>query len=206
MLTPTVEINPQYPVNGVHRPLAALRYLKHVEEIRVVENGSIPELGIVVNGRMIGLVDPYDEWEMTSAFDRGSTIERIRELKPLVILKYQWRRGGEYPSGTVSAGLPCFEELHELHPPGDLLTRPRPIDVTARMRGVGDYHWAVPKDEWMIARAHLVVQAEILAREGYCTKRGFVNAAQYASELWDARVGFDWRGAGYLRHRLIEYI
>jgi hypothetical protein len=201
--TATVEINPQYPVNGVHRPLAVLRYLKHVDEIRVVENEAIPELGIVVDGRMTGLVDPYDEWELTSAFDRCSTVERIRELKPLVILKYQWRRGCDYPSGTVSAGLPCYEEVP---PPADLLTRPRPIDVTARMRGVGEYHWAVPKDEWMIARAHLSVQAEILEREGFCARRGFVESARYASELWDAKIGFDWRGAGYLTHRLIEYI
>jgi hypothetical protein len=204
MLTPaTVELNPQYNVNGVPRPLAALRFLKHVDEICVVENGAVPELGIVVNGRMIGLVDPYDEWEMTSAFDQGSTIERIRKLKPLVIFKYQWRRNCNYPIGTVSAGLPCFQELVC---PGDLLTRPRPIDVTARMRGIGDYHWAVAKDEWMIARAHLVVQGEILGRQGYCTKRGFVEIDHYASELWNAQIGFDWRGAGYLTHRLIEYI
>src|SRR5688572_12683474 len=133
MLTPaTVELNPQYNVNGVPRPLAILHFLQHVDEICVVENGYVPELAIVVNGQMIGLVDPYDEWEMASAYDRGSTIERIRELSPLVIFKYQWRRGGNYPTGTVSAGLPCFEELV---PPSDLLTRPRPIDVTARMRG-----------------------------------------------------------------------
>jgi hypothetical protein len=198
-----VELNPQYKVNGVSRPLETLRFLKHVDEVCVVENGSLPELGIVVNERMIGLVDPYDEWDLTSAFDRWSTIERIKELQPSVIFKYQWRRGEHYPNGTISAGLPC---LKDLVPPDDLLTRHRPIDVSARMRGVGEYHWAVPKDEWMVARAHLVVQAEILAREGFCAKRGFVAAAHYASELWDTRIGFDWRGAGYLTHRLIEYI
>src|SRR5437763_4617143 len=158
-----VELNPQYKVNGVSRPLETLRFLKNVDEVCVVENGSLPELGIVVNDRMIGFVDPYDEWEMTSAFDRCSTIERIRELKPLVIFKYQWRRGGNYPNGTISAGLPC---LKELFPPDDLLTRPRPIDVSARMRGVGEYNWAVPKEEWMIGRVHLVVQAVILASGG----------------------------------------
>ena len=104
-MTVTVQLNPQYRVNGVSRPLETLRFLKNVAEVCVVENGSLPELGIVVNDRMIGLVDPYDEWEMTSAFDQWSTIERIEELKPLVIFKYQWRRGGNYPHGTISAGL-----------------------------------------------------------------------------------------------------
>ena len=35
---------------------------------------------------------------------------------------------------------------------------------------------------------------------------GSPSVGQYEAELWDCQIGFDWRGCGYLTHRLIEYI
>lgn len=200
-----VELNPWYTVNKDRRRLEILPYLRHVSEICVVENEGIPALCIVVNGRMLGMVDPYDEWEMASPSDPGNMAERIRELKPSVIFKYQFRRGIDYPPGTTSAGYPCFRRFRQVACPADLLTRARPIDITARMRVNRDYDWAVD-EHWMIARSRIVEQAKLLGREGHNSKWGFVNADQYLSELWDAQIGFDWRGRGFLTHRIIEYI
>lgn len=197
-----VELNPWYNVNKVPRRLEILPYLRHVNEICVVENEGIPALSIVVNGKVLGLVDPYDECETASRYDEGSTIQRIRELKPSLIFKYQWHRGIDYPPGTISAGYPCFRPVPC---PANLLTRPRPIDITARMRVNYDYHWGVDA-HWMIARSRIVQQTALLGREGYNTRWGFVSADQYVSELWGAQIGFDWRGAGFLTHRIIEYI
>jgi hypothetical protein len=115
-------------------------------------------------------------------------------LNPSLILKYQ------YPKGTISAGYPCIKDLDC---PADLLTRKRPIAVTARMRVSGDYHW---KTEWMIARSHIVNQARLLRLLGHVTKCGLTSGDDYAAELWDTQIGFEWRGSGYLTHRLIEYI
>ena len=156
-----VELNPQYKVNGTPRPFEFLSWLRHVNEICVVENGDIPPLAIVVNGRVLGLIDPFDDCGMASP----SAMQRIQDLKPRLIFKYQWRRGVPYPPGTISAGYPCASELAC---PADLLTRPRPTEITARMRVNYDYHWAV-NTEWMIARSRIVEQAKLLGRLGLAT-------------------------------------
>ena len=197
-----VELNPWYKVGKEMRRLELMSYLAHVNEICVVENDGIPWFSITVNGRVLGLVDPSDGWESASPSHEGYMVPHIRDLKPSVVFKYQWRRGSDYPPGTISAGYPC---LRQVACPSDLLTRPRPIAITARMRVNHEYHWAVD-EQWMIARSLIVEQAELLEQEGYNSKWGFVAADQYVSELWDAQIGFDWRGAGFLTHRLIEYI
>jgi hypothetical protein len=197
-----VELNPWYRVNDELRALHFLSYLKHVKEISVVENEDISPLAIVVNGQVLGVIDPYDGWETSSIRRRGYMVPTIRSLKPRVVFKYQCRRGADYPRGTVSAGYPC---LREIVGPQDLLTRARPINVTARMRVNHDYLWAADVP-WMLARSAIVEQAKLLSTEGYNCRFGFASVEQYESELWNAEVGFDWRGAGYLTHRLIEYV
>jgi len=197
-----VELNPWYRVGKEMRRLELMSYLRHVNEICVVESGSVPAFCILINGRVLGLVDPSDGWASASINQGGHMVEYINEMKPLVIFKYQWRRGSDYPPGTISAGYPC---LKEIPCPANVLSRDRPIAVTARMRINHDYHWGADKP-WMIARSSIVEQAELLEREGYDSKWGFVDADEYVSELWDAQVGFDWCGAGFLTYRLIEYI
>jgi hypothetical protein len=197
-----VELNPAYKVNGGLRPLEILPWLQQVAEISVVANSNVPPLSIVVNNRVVAVIDPFDEPEMNSPSDEGSTLERVRELQPLLVFKYQWRRGVEYPPGTISAGYPC---LKDVECPPDLLTRRRPIAITARMRVNHDYHLAT-NTSWMLARSHIVNQARLLKPLGHNTKYGLVDAGEYTSELWDTQIGFEWRGNGYLTHRLIEYI
>ena len=197
-----VELNPRYMVNDDTRELHFLSYLKHVKEISVVENEELEPLSIVVNGKLLAVIDPYDSWEGCSISRSGRMVPTIRALQPHVVFKYQCRRGADYPRGTVSAGYPCKREIEV---PKDLLTRARPIDVTARMRVNHDYLWDSDVD-WMLARSAVVEQAKLLSEEGYNCRFGFASVEQYESELWDCRVGFDWRGCGYLTHRLIEYI
>lgn len=198
-----VEVNPTYRCSRGSRPLEILPWLREVKEISVVENNNIPQLSIVVNKRVTAIVDPFDEPGMNSPFDdAGSTLQRVKDLRPLLIFKYQWRRGVEYPKGTISAGYPCFKNVER---PTDLLTRRRSIAITARMRVNGDYHWARNTD-WMVARTHIVRQAKLLNHLGHSTRWGFTGVTQYTAELWDAQIGFEWSGAGYLTHRLIEYI
>jgi hypothetical protein len=189
-----LELNPWYMVNEDRRRFEFLDYLGHVDEICVVENQEIRSRCIVVNGRVLAVVDPYDDWEFVHLGDYGA--------KPPIIFKYQWCRAGDYPPGTISAGYPC---VRNVPCPADLLTRNRPIDFTARMRCNHDYRWGVDV-QWMVARSLIVEEAERLGRAGYSSRWGFVPGDQYVSELWDAQIGFDWRGAGYLTHRMIEYI
>ena len=197
-----VQLNPTYKVNHFSRQLEILPWLREVDEICVVANSEIPPLSIVVNNRVVAVVDPFDEPELSSPCDEGSTLQRIRDLKPSLILKYQWRRGVDYPPGTISAGYPCVRDVRQ---PPDLLTRNRSIAVTARMRADGDYHWA-KNTEWMLARTRIVRQARLLNPLGHKTRCGFTAGNDYLAELWDSQIGFDWRGSGYLTHRLIEYI
>jgi hypothetical protein len=197
-----VELNPDYKVNGGLRPLEILSWLQQVDEISVATNSKVPPLSIVVNNRVVAVVDPFDEPELNSPSDEGSTLERIRELQPLLVFKYQWRRGVEYPRGTISAGYPC---LQDVECPPDLLTRRRPIAITARMRVNHDYHLAT-NTQWMLARSCIVNQARLLSPLGHNTKCGLVDTGEYTSELWDTQIGFEWRGNGYLTHRLMEYI
>src|SRR5687767_8011174 len=98
-----VELNPTYKVNRSSRQFEILSWLKEVDEISVVANSKIPPLSIVVNNRVVAVVDPFDEPGLNSPCDEGSTIQRIRDLKPSLILKYQWQRGMDYPPGTISA-------------------------------------------------------------------------------------------------------
>ena len=198
-----LEINPSYKCSGGSRPLEIVRWLRHVDEISVVENSEVPPLAIVVNKRVVAVVDPFDDAELKSRWDdEGSTLQRIRDLKPSIIFKYQWRRGVEYPPGTISAGYPCAEDISQ---PADLLTRKRSIVVTARMRINTDYHWGRDA-EWMRARSCIVGQIKLLSQLGHEGRAGLTSANEYTAELWDTQIGFEWRGSGYLTHRLIEYI
>ncbi len=197
-----VELNPTYKVNQFSHQLAIFSWLREVDEISVVANSEIPPLSIMVNNRVVAVVDPFDEPGLNSPSDESSTLQRIRDLKPSLILKYQWRRGVDYPPGTISAGYPPAKDIAC---PPDLLTRRRPIAITARMRVNGDYHWAI-NTEWMLARTRIVNQAKLLTYLGQNARRGFTSDGEYTAELWDTQIGFDWRGSGYLTHRLIEYI
>ena len=51
----------------------------------------MPPLAIVVNKRVVAVVDPFDEPIMNSPCDEGSTLQRVRDLQPSLIFKYQWR-------------------------------------------------------------------------------------------------------------------
>ena len=197
-----IELNPWYMVNDTPRQFQFLSYLRQVKEVCVVENENVVPLLILVDGQVLGMVDPYDGWETCSPRHQGRMVEMIAEFQPRVVFKYQWRRGVDYPHGTISAGYPCFRQVTQ---PEDLLTRDRPIDVIARMRVNQDYVWDVDLP-WMIARSTIVEQAELLSRAGCNSAFGFAPAEQYEAELWNAKVGFDWRGSGYLTHRLVEYI
>lgn len=198
-----LEVNPTYRVSGNSRPLEIVRWLREVDEISVVENPELPPLAIVVNKRVVAVVDPFDDENLNSRWDdEGSTLQRIEELQPELVFKYQWRRGVEYPRGTISAGYPCLQDLPQ---PDDLLTRKRSIAVIARMRGNWDYHWAMDTD-WMKARSCIVAQIKLLTQLGHQARAGLTSAVEYTSELWDSQIGFEWRGSGYLTHRLIEYI
>ena len=73
-----VELNPWYRVNGDKRRLHFLSYLKHVNEITVVENEAVRPLAIVVNGQVLGVIDPYDGWETSSISQRGRMVPIIR--------------------------------------------------------------------------------------------------------------------------------
>ena len=198
-----VELNPTYKCSRGTRPLEILPWLREVKEISVVENRDIPQLSIVLNKRVVAVVDPFDEPGMNSAFDdEGSTLQRVKDFQPFLIFKYQWRRGVDYPKGTISAGYPCFRNFER---PPDLLTRPRPIAITARMRVNGDYHWARNTD-WMIARTRILSQAKLMSNLGHNARWNFSDCSKYAAELWDTQIGFAWSGSGYLTHRIIEYI
>lgn len=198
-----LEVNPIYKCSGGTRPLEIVPWLRHVDEIEVVENNDLPQLAILVNQRVVAVVDPFDDAHLESRWDdEGSTLQRIKDLKPSIVLKYQWRRGVDYPRGTISAGYPCAVDLST---PTDLLTRNRHIAVIARMRINKDYHWGRDAD-WMKARSCIVGQVGLLNQLGHDARGGLKSAADYIAELWDAQIGFEWRGSGYLTHRLIEYI
>ena len=198
-----LEINPTYRCSGGTRLLEILPWLREVSEISVVENSDIPPLSIVINKRVVAVVDPFDDADLDSRWDdEGSTRQRVEVLQPLIVFKYQWRRGVEYPRGTISAGYPCASDLPC---PDDLLTRKRHIAVTARMRGNWDYHWGTDI-EWMKARSCIVSQIKLLTQLGHEARAGLTSADEYTAELWDSQIGFEWRGSGYLTHRLIEYI
>jgi len=198
-----LEVNPTYRVSGNSRSLEIVRWLREVDEISIVENSEIPPLALFVNRRAVAVVDPFDDADLNSRWDdEGSTRQRIDELQPSIVFKYQWRRGVDYPSGTISAGYPCLDDVAQ---PADLLTRRRHIAVIARMRGNWDYHWAMDT-EWMRARSCIVSQIKLLTQLGHQARAGLINSAEYTEELWDSQIGFEWRGTGYLTHRLIEYI
>ncbi len=197
-----LEVNPTYGCSGGTRPLEIVPWLRQVDEISVVENSDLPPLSIVVNQRVVAVVDPFDDPGLESRWDEGSTRQRIKDLQPSIVLKYQWRRGIDYPRGTISAGYPCAADVAS---PADLLTRKRNIAVTARMRINKDYHWGWDAD-WMKARTCIVGQVKLLTQLGHEARAGLTSAADYTAELWNSQIGFEWRGSGYLTHRLIEYI
>lgn len=191
----TIAIYPSYPVNKGRREVPTLRYLRHVEEVTVVESHDVPLLCISVNGRILGVVDPWDSWKKPSRFRRYQSSAHLARLikkhKPPVIFKYQFRQGTTYFPGTVAAGYPCRFPYTR---PDDLLTRPRPIDVTARMR-IYDHE-----------RETVVEQARRLGQEDNKVHVALVDMDRYVSDLWDSQIGFDWYGSGKLTYRMIEYI
>ena len=78
-----LEVNPTYACSGGTRPLEIVPWLRHVSEISVVTNSGIPPLAIVVNKRVVAVVDPFDDDTLESrSDDEGSTLQRIRDLRP----------------------------------------------------------------------------------------------------------------------------
>ena len=180
-----------------------LEALGEVPEIDAVEDSRVPPQCIAV-GEVLALIDDEDAWDNLSAPRNGTFVDWITEIKPGIIFKHQYRRGADYPPGTVSAGYPSPRlAIYRPDSPLDLLTRERPIDVTARMR-TGGYRF--PRDlPWMASRRELVRQAERLEAEGLAVRYGKISFDLYLEELYDTKLGFNYRGFGLLTYRILEY-
>ena len=61
-----LEVNPTYRVSGNLRSLEIVRWLREVDEISVIENCEIPPLALVVNKRVVAVVDPFDDADLNS--------------------------------------------------------------------------------------------------------------------------------------------
>lgn len=178
--------------------------LRQVSGLDVVESRAIPPQCIAISGRIVALVDDWDEWQSASLAHDGVIVQAIRRVGPSLVFKHQYRSGIDYPFGTVSAGYFCAVDVPSA--PGDLCERDRPIDVSARMRADGGaYGMPGVSRGWLNARAELVEQASRLGREGWLTRTGKTDRDVYHAELLDTKIGFNWRGWGKLTHRMIEY-
>jgi hypothetical protein len=177
--------------------------LQHVPGLKVVEASDIPPQCIAIGDQVIAFIDDLDAWESVAPSRRGELVAWVSEFRPRIIFKYQFRRGVEYLPGTVSAGFVCA--THDIARPADLATRPRPIDVSARMRTT-EYAYPDHTLPWMRERQTVVEQAAQLQRDGFVARHGKTAVDVYLRELFDTKIGFNWRGFGMLTYRIIEYL
>jgi hypothetical protein len=196
-----VFVNPNRTEGGRSRSLAhVLNALRRVPGLEVSECSSIPPQCVAVGDEVVAFVDDLDAWDSASPDDFGESVEAIRQVSPRLIFKYQYRSGIDYLPGTVSAGYFCAFDVEDR--PGDLLHRPRPVDVSARMSS--DNYGGT--NAWIEARGILVEEAVRLGREGWQTRIGKIERFEYYRELYDTNIGFNWRGIGKLTWRIIEFM
>lgn len=180
-----------------------LESLSNVPEIDVINSQEVPPQCIAIANEVIGLIDDLDAWDSLSPSRNGELVEWAREVNPRVIFKHQFRSGVDYLPGTISAGFTC--NTYSVISPNDLLTRSRPIDVSARMR-TNNYNYPRNDLPWMIERQRIVEQAERLNDEGLVARYGKIDSGRYLEELWNTKTGFNWEGFGRLTYRIIEYV
>jgi hypothetical protein len=196
-----VFVNPNRTEGGRSGSLAnVLNALRRVPGLEVAESSSIPPQCIAVADEVVAFIDDLDAWESASPAHGGESVEAIRRVSPRIIFKYQYRSGIDYLPGTVSAGYFCAEDIEDA--PRDCLHRCRPVDVSARMRSAGYGHL---RCDWKPIRGVVVAEAARLGREGYQTRIGKIDRGLYYRELFDTKIGLNWRGYGKLTYRMIEY-
>lgn len=178
--------------------------LRTAPGINVVASSEIPPQSIALDGKVLSVIDDFDAWDSLSTDKNDAFREWVTAVRPACVFKLQFRRGATYPPGTISAGYFCHPGSDFAEIPIDLLTRARPIDIVARMR-THEYASDDSRD-WMDCRRQIVKQAAGISERGYVTAHGLVHRPQYLRELWNAKVGFHWRGWGMLTYRLIEYL
>jgi hypothetical protein len=179
------------------------RALQQVPEIKVTCASDIPPQCISIGGKVLAVVDDFDAWDSLMPERGGEFLEWVHSLRPAIIFKLQYRRGADYPAGTVSAGYLCHPLSYDVTMPPDLGSRARSVDVTARMRTGG---YESPETDWMRQRAEIVSQTRRLADEGLNVIYGKISPEGYHAELPNAQIGFVWRGFGMLCYRLLEYL
>jgi hypothetical protein len=178
------------------------RALRQVPEIKVTCASDIPPQCISIGGKVLA-VDDFDAWNSLMPQQGGAFLEWVHSLRPAIIFKLQFRRGADYPAGTVSAGYLCHPLSYAVTMPSHLESRARSVDVTARMRKGG---YGSPETDWMRQRAEIVSQAKRLADAGLSVTYGKISPEAYHAELPNAQIGFAWRGFGMLSYRPLEYL
>jgi hypothetical protein len=180
------------------------RALRLLPGVRVQRSCDIPPQCIVVNGRLVGVVDDEDAWQAPK--DRGDVelAALVKSLRPKIVFKHQFWTRSNYAPGTVSAGYFAHSDAYREPSPNGLDIRPRPIDITARMR-INGYRAEAGQLPWMIQRGQIVEAAQELEDKGLAIRYGRATSAVYHRELFDSKIGFNWRGFGMLTYRIAEY-
>lgn len=180
--------------------------LGRVPAIEVAEDDSLPAQCVSVDGEIVALIDDEDAWDLGHESYAGGLRAWIEKVAPPLIFKLQYRRGGDYPPGTLSAGYPSpHPAFYALDSPADLSTRQRSIEVSARMR-TGGYRFERDDLPWMLARRALVREAGRLRAHSFEVRTGRVPFDSYLRELFDSELGFNYRGFGALTFRIAEYL
>jgi hypothetical protein len=128
----------------------------------------------------------------------------VESLRPKIVFKHQFWTRSNYAEGTVSAGYFARSDTYLEPVPNGLDARPRPIDITARMRIEG-YCAEAGQMSWMIQRWQLVEAARELEDQGLAARYGSQTTAVSHRQLLDSKLRCDWRGFGTLTYRIAEY-
>ena len=150
---------------------------------------------VFINGKYKAYIDYADYPTLMTEIDKRLIGHDV------FIFKYQYHPDYKYKENVVSAGYIGYGSSVEHLRKGS----ERNIDVIARMRTHQD-HASRRDREWSISRNTAVNIAKKLADEGFNTRINKINVNDYITELWQSKIGYNWRGLGALNFKIIEYL
>jgi len=175
---------------------------KHGFTIDKVENNNeiLPwALRLYIDDKLIAMVDYSD---FPSLF-RSYIYKDIDSIEAKCIFKYQYEDGYDYGvNHVISAGYvtPIFNDRDYAY-----LDVNRDIDISSQMR-THQHHPDRKIQSWSLARKTLCEIASQLKNEGYSTAINKISTDLYYNDLYRTKIGFNWRGVGFLNFRMMEYL
>lgn len=163
---------------------------------------------IYVNDELVGYIAWWDSLKFTPA-----NLKDMAENDFKIIFKFHYSPNvidysiyGKYEDRIVPCGLWRTWETEDINykwNKHNIMTRPRPIDVTAQMRHINSSKNWYP---WSHIRFQLKNLAKSMNDRGFNTSFKMIGRKDYEKKLLDTNTAFIWSATSYLGWKVCEFL